>query len=191
MLKLNPEERLFIDGALVAAEHGQTYDVINPASEEVVGVMGSPMGGPARRFVCKEAAGVVVAITPWNAPVQTNLQKCVPALAAGCTVVLKAAHDTPWSATMLGRVAGRCPDLPPGALNSGIPYASLQSVFNIGFECVQFTRPQFTGSVNRCRLWLSQVLADRFAIASRQFADRVDAQSLPLEFFNLLHVFSP
>jgi aldehyde dehydrogenase (NAD+) len=49
--------------------------------------------------------------------VQTNLQKIVPALAAGCTVVLKAAHDTPWSATMLGRVASRCADLLPGALN--------------------------------------------------------------------------
>ena len=41
----------------------------------------------------------------------------IPALAAGCTVVLKAAHDTPWSATMLGRVASQCPDLPPGAFN--------------------------------------------------------------------------
>ncbi len=79
--------------------------------------LGSPMGGAARRLVCKEAAGVVAAITPWNAPVQTNLQKIVPALAAGCTVVLKAAHDTPWSATMLGRVASQCPDLLPGALN--------------------------------------------------------------------------
>ena len=79
--------------------------------------MGSPMDGPARRLVCKEAAGVVVAITPWNAPVQTNLQKIVPALAAGCAVILKAAHDTPWSATMLGRVASQCSDLPPGALN--------------------------------------------------------------------------
>jgi aldehyde dehydrogenase (NAD+) len=49
--------------------------------------------------------------------VQTNLQKSVPALAAGCTVVLKAAHDTPWAATMLGRVASQCPDLPPGAFN--------------------------------------------------------------------------
>ena len=36
MLKLNPEERLFIDGALVAAENGQTYNVINPASEEAI-----------------------------------------------------------------------------------------------------------------------------------------------------------
>ena len=212
MSTLNPEQRLFIDGALVDAEGGQTYNVINPATEEVAGIvaaasladadralaaargcfdqsdwptnkkrrlkaltqfrdrlksvaeewrhqivaesgcpvsftygpmldssvadidytlklldsyhfeheiedMGSSLGGPARRLVCKEAAGVVVAITPWNAPVQTNLQKIVRALAAGCTVVLKAAHDTPWSATMLGRVATRCPDLSRGAFN--------------------------------------------------------------------------
>lgn len=75
------------------------------------------MDGPARRLVRREAAGVVVAITPWNAPVQTNPQKIVPALAAGCAVVLKASHDTPWSATMLGRVAAQCPDLAPGELN--------------------------------------------------------------------------
>lgn len=79
--------------------------------------LGSAMGGPARRLVCKEAAGVVVAITPWNAPVQTNMQKIIPALAAGCTVVLKAAQNTPWAATMLGRVASQCPDLAPGAFN--------------------------------------------------------------------------
>jgi Aldehyde dehydrogenase family len=41
MSRLNPEERLFIDGALVAAENGQTYNVINPASEEVAGVVAS------------------------------------------------------------------------------------------------------------------------------------------------------
>jgi hypothetical protein len=49
MLKLNPEERLFIDGALVAAEDGQTYNVINPTSEEVAGVVAAPSLGDADR----------------------------------------------------------------------------------------------------------------------------------------------
>ena len=49
MLKLNPEERLFIDGALVAAEDGQTYNVINPASEEVAGVVAAASLGDADR----------------------------------------------------------------------------------------------------------------------------------------------
>jgi aldehyde dehydrogenase (NAD+) len=59
----------------------------------------------------------VACITPWNVPLQINLAKCVPALAAGCTVVLKAAPDTPWSATMLGRVVSEFTDIPAGVFN--------------------------------------------------------------------------
>ena len=73
--------------------------------------------GPARRLVVREAAGVVAAITPWNFPLQINLTKIIPALAAGCTVVLKPAPDTPWSASFLGEVAAACADLPAGVLN--------------------------------------------------------------------------
>ena len=211
MASLNPETRLFIDGQLVEAEGGRTYEVINPVTEEVAGVAADAgpadaekaiaaarrafdesgwasdralrlrvlrqlkdgieavkeewrqqvmaesgctlgvtygpmldgpiasidyaidlletyafereiedlgrMGGPTRRLVVKEAAGVVAAITPWNVPVQINLAKIIPALAAGCTVILKPAPETPWSASILGRVAAGCPDLPPGVLN--------------------------------------------------------------------------
>ena len=75
------------------------------------------MGGKSRRLVEKEAVGVVACITPWNVPLQINLAKCVPALAAGCTVVLKAAPDTPWSATTLGRIVREHTDIPPGVFN--------------------------------------------------------------------------
>lgn len=75
------------------------------------------MGGKSRRLVEKEAIGVVAAITPWNVPLQINLAKCVPALAAGCTVVLKAAPDTPWSATTLGRIVSEHTDIPAGVFN--------------------------------------------------------------------------
>ena len=75
------------------------------------------MGGKSRRLVEKEAIGVVACITPWNVPLQINLAKAIPALAAGCTVVLKAAPDTPWSATMLGRVVKEHTDIPPGVFN--------------------------------------------------------------------------
>jgi aldehyde dehydrogenase (NAD+) len=75
------------------------------------------MGGKNRRLVEKEAIGVVAAITPWNVPLQINLAKCVPALAAGCTVILKAAPDTPWSATTLGRIVKEHTDIPPGVFN--------------------------------------------------------------------------
>jgi aldehyde dehydrogenase (NAD+) len=75
------------------------------------------MGIPSRRLLWKEAAGVVAAISPWNFPFQINIAKAGPALAAGCTVVLKPAPETPWSATLLGKVAAECTDLPPGVLN--------------------------------------------------------------------------
>ena len=74
------------------------------------------MGVPSRRLVWKEAAGVIGAITPWNVPFQINLAKCFPALAAGCTVVLKPAPETPWMATILAEIADNT-DMPPGVFN--------------------------------------------------------------------------
>jgi len=210
---MNPECNLLIDGQLVGAASGRTYPNINPATEEVMGVVadaghedmdraiaaarrafdetqwstdhgfrltcleqlkagllagmedlkqqisaetGAPigicgaagphcevpigfidfslqtlpgyrwrrdigenqiMGGRNRRLVEKEAVGVVAAITPWNVPLQINLAKCIPALAAGCTVILKAAPDTPWSATALGRIVNEYTDIPAGVFN--------------------------------------------------------------------------
>ena len=77
----------------------------------------APMGIKTRREVVREAVGVVGAITPWNFPHQINLAKIGPALAAGNTVVLKPAPDTPWCAAVLGELAAEHTDLPPGVLN--------------------------------------------------------------------------
>src|SRR5579863_4917137 len=74
-------------------------------------------GQPQRRLVRREAVGVVGAITPWNFPLNLNLAKLGPALAAGNTVVLKPAPDTPWSATVLGRIIAEETDIPAGAVN--------------------------------------------------------------------------
>ncbi len=75
------------------------------------------MGLVSRRILRREAAGVVGAITAWNFPLYLNLCKLGPALAAGCSVVLKPAPDTPWSATMLGRLVAEQTDIPPGVVN--------------------------------------------------------------------------
>ncbi len=75
------------------------------------------LGMTSRRIVCKEAAGVVAAITPWNFPIQIILAKIIPALAAGCTVILKSAPDTPWTAALLGRIVKEQTDIPPGVFN--------------------------------------------------------------------------
>ncbi|MHB8669116.1 MAG: aldehyde dehydrogenase family protein [Acidimicrobiales bacterium] len=74
-------------------------------------------GSRHRRMVWREAVGVVGAITPWNYPLQINLAKIGPALAAGNTVVLKPAPDTPWTATVMGRVIAERTDIPPGVVN--------------------------------------------------------------------------
>ncbi len=76
-----------------------------------------PLGIPSHRWVRREATGVVGAITPWNVPHQINLAKLGPALAAGNTVVLKPAPDTPWCATVLGRLVAEETDIPPGVVN--------------------------------------------------------------------------
>jgi aldehyde dehydrogenase (NAD+) len=75
------------------------------------------MGQPNRRILRREATGVVGAITPWNFPLYLNLCKLGPALAAGNTVVLKPAPDTPWSATTLGRIIAERTEIPAGVVN--------------------------------------------------------------------------
>ncbi len=74
-------------------------------------------GQPQRRLIRREPIGVVGAITPWNFPLYLNLAKLGPALAAGNTVVLKPAPDTPWSATALGRLIAEETDIPAGVVN--------------------------------------------------------------------------
>ncbi|MFV0493725.1 aldehyde dehydrogenase [Mycobacterium sp.] len=77
----------------------------------------TPMGIPTHRTIAREAVGVVGAITPWNFPHQINLAKLGPALAAGNTVVLKPAPDTPWCAAVLGELIAEHTDFPPGVVN--------------------------------------------------------------------------
>jgi aldehyde dehydrogenase (NAD+) len=78
---------------------------------------GAQWGMPSRRKLVREATGVAACITPWNVPMQVNLAKLGPALAAGCTVVLKPAPDTPWSGLLLGRLVAEETDIPPGVFN--------------------------------------------------------------------------
>jgi aldehyde dehydrogenase (NAD+) len=74
-------------------------------------------GGMHSRWVEKEPVGVVAAIVPYNYPVQITLAKLVPALAAGCTVVVKAPPQAPWISAALGKVVAEQTDIPPGVVN--------------------------------------------------------------------------
>ncbi len=77
----------------------------------------TPQGIPTNRTIAREAVGVVGAITPWNFPHQINLAKVGPALAAGNTLILKPAPDTPWAAAVLGELIAEHTDFPAGAIN--------------------------------------------------------------------------
>lgn len=77
----------------------------------------SPHTAPdALALVTHEPAGVVGAVVPWNFPLTLASWKIAPALAAGCTVVLKPSESSPLSALLLGRI-GTEAGLPPGVLN--------------------------------------------------------------------------
>ena len=69
------------------------------------------------RWVEKEAGGVVAAIIAYNYPNQLALAKLAPALAAGCTVVLKSAPDTPLITLALGELIADHTDIPAGVVN--------------------------------------------------------------------------
>ena len=94
-----------------SADLAESYDWITDLGESEV------MGIKSRRYTRRQPAGVVGAITPWNFPHQINLAKLGPALAAGCTVVLKAAPNTPWCATALGQLIAEKTEIPPGVVN--------------------------------------------------------------------------
>jgi succinate-semialdehyde dehydrogenase/glutarate-semialdehyde dehydrogenase len=106
-----------------------------------------------RIVVLKEPVGVVACITPWNFPLAMITRKAAPAIAAGCTVVLKPASQTPFSALALAELAERA-GLPKGVFNVITGSAS-----EIGGELT--TNPvvrklSFTGSTETGKLLMAQ-----------------------------------
>ena len=75
-----------------------------------------PPGKKIFAYTQKEPVGVVAAIVPWNSPLVLTAMKLAPALAAGCTVILKPAEDTPLTALRLGELFVEA-GFPPGVLN--------------------------------------------------------------------------
>ena len=81
-------------------------------------IMGStiPLGPGFLDYTVREAIGVSAQIIPWNYPIQIGARGIAPAIAAGCTVVLKPAEDAPMTALRLGEIALEC-GLPRGVVN--------------------------------------------------------------------------
>ena len=109
----------------------------------------SPMGIKTQRTIAREAVGVVGAITPWNFPHQINLAKLGPALAAGNTIVLKPAPDTPWCAAVLGELIAESTDIPAGVVN--IITAGDHAVGALLSSDPRVDMVSFTGSTNTGR----------------------------------------
>jgi succinate-semialdehyde dehydrogenase/glutarate-semialdehyde dehydrogenase len=121
-------------------------------------VIDSPIPGK-RMLVLKQPVGVCAAITPWNFPAAMVTRKVAPALAAGCTVVVKPAEQTPLTALALAELAARA-GLPDGVLN--IVTGSAAHAARIGQELTKnpvVRKLSFTGSTEVGRLLMAQCAA--------------------------------
>lgn len=132
--------------AILTAEMGKTLTeargeilygagFIEWSAEEGKRLMGETMTPPfpgARGWTLHQPIGVVACITPWNFPNAMITRKCAPALAAGCTMVIKPAPETPLSALALAELARR----------AGIP----DGVFNVVCGDAQVIGPVLTGA---------------------------------------------
>jgi succinate-semialdehyde dehydrogenase / glutarate-semialdehyde dehydrogenase len=128
-------------------------------AEEGKRIYGDTMPAPTgdrRIMVLKQPIGVCAAITPWNFPAAMITRKVAPALAAGCTVVVKPAEQTPLTALALVELANRA-GFPAGVIN--VVTGSAASAPLIGGELTSnpiVRKLSFTGSTEVGRLLMAQ-----------------------------------
>ena len=128
-------------------------------AEEAKRVEGSILGttwSDKRLMVLKQPIGVCVAITPWNFPIAMITRKIAPALAAGCTIVIKPAELTPLSALALAELAKRA-GIPDGVINI-VTADATQSIVIGKTLCSSPTvrHLSFTGSTEVGRILMEQ-----------------------------------
>jgi succinate-semialdehyde dehydrogenase / glutarate-semialdehyde dehydrogenase len=130
-------------------------------SEEAVRTDGdygtSPAGG-TRTIVTARPVGVAALVTPWNFPAAMATRKIAPALAAGCTVVLKPAAETPLTALAIGRLLTEA-GVPDGVVNV-VPTTDPAAVVTAWLEDPRVRKISFTGSTGVGKVLLRQA-ADR------------------------------
>ena len=126
-----------------AEEGKRTYgDVIPPHTED------------RRLVVIKQPIGVVAAITPWNFPLAMITRKVAPALAAGCTVIIRPTYESPLTALALAHLAEKA-GFPPGVVNVvvGRNSAAMGKVF---CESESIKKISFTGSTRIGQILMEQ-----------------------------------
>jgi succinate-semialdehyde dehydrogenase/glutarate-semialdehyde dehydrogenase len=125
-------------------------------SEEAVRATGSIQtapGGDKKILVLLEPVGVSILVTPWNFPAAMATRKIGPALAAGCTVVLKPASDTPLTAMAIGALLAEA-GVPPGVVNV-IPSRNYDMVGAM-LDDPRTRKLSFTGSTHVGRILLER-----------------------------------
>ncbi|EXH52514.1 NAD-dependent succinate-semialdehyde dehydrogenase [Acinetobacter baumannii] len=106
-----------------------------------------------RFIISKEPVGVVAAITPWNFPIAMITRKAAPALAAGCTVVIKPANETPYCALAIAKLAEKA-GIPAGVIN--VVTGKSQEIGSGFTSHEKVKKLTFTGSTPVGRLLMQQ-----------------------------------
>ena len=126
-------------------------------AEEAVRAEGSVMTAPSganRILVVRQPVGIAVLVTPWNFPAAMATRKIGPALAAGCTVVLKPASDTPLTALLMAKILEDA-GVPAGVVNV-VPSRSSGKVVSTMLHDPRVRKLSFTGSTEVGRLLLRE-----------------------------------
>ncbi len=126
------------------------------ASEEGKRLYGDiiPASVPDKRIlVLRQPVGVTTIITPWNFPSAMITRKLGPALAAGCTVVIKPSEETPLSAFAIGELACEA-GIPPGVIN--IVTGNPSEVGDVFFDDDRVRKLSFTGSTDVGRMLMTK-----------------------------------
>ena len=151
-----------------AAEVDYAAEFLRWFSEQAVRVDGgygsSPTGG-VRTIVTRRPVGVAALVTPWNFPAAMVTRKLAPALAAGCTVVLKPAAETPLTAMALTRLLDEA-GAPAGVVNL-VPTTEPEAVVGTWLRDPRVRKLSFTGSTPVGRHLLRQC-ADRVLTTSME-----------------------
>lgn len=150
------------------AEVGYAAEFFRWFSEEAVRTDGaygvSPAGG-TRTMVTHKPVGVAALVTPWNFPAAMATRKIAPALAAGCTVVLKPAAETPLTALAIAGILSAA-GVPDGVVNM-VPTTDAATVVECWLSDDRVRKVSFTGSTGVGRVLLKQA-ADRIVNASME-----------------------
>src|SRR6266545_2208367 len=104
---------MFVDGELCEAAAGETFETIDPSTGQPHSTVAR---APSHNYVRREPVGVCAGIVPWNFPIQNAAWKLAPALAAGNTMVLKPAEQTPCTAVELAKLCAEA-GVPDGVVN--------------------------------------------------------------------------